>query len=127
MATKTEEVKVDELSLLRALYKEDFTPEFNETPTIQAFDKALKDLNKNTVKEFARILTLYKNWFIEQSMQIFPMDEAAQNYRNGGVIEGSKLIKTIESYAVERPDPIYRDKGELKSGLEEANNKLLAA
>lgn len=60
-------------------------------------------------------------------MQIFPMDEAAQNYRNGVVIEVSKLIKTIESYAIERPDPIYRDKGQIKSGLEETNNKLLAA
>lgn len=125
--TSTEEVKVDELSLLRALYKEDFTPEFNETPSIQAFDKGLKDLNKNTVKEFARILNLYKSWFIEQSMQIFPMDEAALNYRNGVVIEISKLIKTIESYAIERPDPIYRDKGQIKSGLEETNSKLLAA
>ena len=48
-------------------------------------------------------------------MQIFPMDEAAQNYRNGVVIEVSKLIKTIESYAIERPDPIYRDKGQIKS------------
>ena len=55
-ATSTEEVKVDELSLLRALYKEDFTPEFNETPSLAAFDKGLKDLNKDTVKEFARIL-----------------------------------------------------------------------
>ena len=124
--TITDEV-LKELGLLRTLYKEDFTPELNETPSIQAFDKGLKDLNKNTVKEFARILNLYKNWFIEQSMQIFPMDEAALNYRNGVVIEVSKLIKTIESYAVERPDPIYRDKGEIKSGLEETNNKLLAA
>jgi hypothetical protein len=55
------------------------------------------------------------------------MDEAALNYRNGVVIEISKLIKTIESYAIERPDPIYRDKGQIKSGLEETNNKLLAA
>ena len=117
----------EELTELRKLYREDFNVEFGETPSIQAFDKGLKDLNKNTVKEFARILTLYKNWFIEQSMQIFPMDEAAQNYRNGVVIEVSKLIKTIESYAIERPDPIYRDKGQIKSGLEETNNKLLAA
>lgn len=119
--------KTNELEALKKLYREDFNIEFPETPSIQAFDKGLKDLNKNTVKEFARILTLYKNWFIEQTMQIFPMDEAAQNYRNGVVIEVSKLIKTIESYAVERPDPIYRDKGELKSGLEETNNKLLSA
>jgi len=119
--------KTNELEALKKLYREDFNVEFGETPSIQAFDKGLKDLNKNTVKEFARILNLYKNWFIEQSMQIFPMDEAALNYRNGVVIEVSKLIKTIESYAVERPDPIYRDKGQLKSGLEETNNKLLAA
>jgi hypothetical protein len=51
------------------------------------------------------------------------MDEAALNYRNGVVIEISKLIKTIETYAIERPDPIYRDKGQIKSGLEETNNK----
>jgi len=119
--------KTNELEALKKLYREDFNVEFGETPSIQAFDKGLKDLNKNTVKEFARILNLYKNWFIEQSMQIFPMDEAALNYRNGVVIEVSKLIKTIESYAIERPDPIYRDKGQIKSGLEETNNKLLAA
>ena len=113
------------MAALRKLYREDFHIEFPETPSIQAFDKGLKDLNKNTVKELARILTLYKNWFIEQSMQI--LDEAALNYRNGVVIEISKLIKTIESYAIERPDPIYRDKGQIKSGLEETNNKLLAA
>ena len=115
------------MAALRKLYREDFHIEFPETPSMAGFDKGLRDLNKNTVKEFARILTLYKNWFIEQSMQIFPMDEAAQNYRNGVVIEISKLIKTIESYAIERPDPIYRDKGQIKSGLEETNNKLLAA
>lgn len=54
--TSTEEVKVDELQLLRALYKEDFVPKFDETPSLAGFDKGLKDLNKNTVKEFARIL-----------------------------------------------------------------------
>ena len=118
--------KTNELEALKKLYREDFNIEFPETPSMAGFDKGLRDLNKETVKEFARILTLYKNWFIEQSMQIFPMDEAAQNYRNGVVIEVSKLIKTIESYAVERPDPIYRDKGQIKSGLEETNNKLLA-
>lgn len=55
------------------------------------------------------------------------MDEATQNYRNGVVIEMGKLIRTIESYAVERPDPVYRDKGQIKSALVEQNNKLLAA
>lgn len=29
-------------------------------------------------------------------MQIFPMDEATLNYRNGVVIEIGKLIRTIE-------------------------------
>lgn len=117
----------DELTALKQLYREDFHIKFPETPSMAGFDKGLRDLNKETVKEFARILTLYKNWFIEQSMQIFPMDEAAQNYRNGVVIEVSKLIKTIESYAIERPDPVYRDKGQIKSGLKETNSKLLAA
>lgn len=85
-----------ELEAFKKLYRKDFCIELEESPSIIGFDKRLKDLNKNTVREFAAILKLYKNWFIEQSMNIFPMDEAALNYRNGVVIEISKLIRTIE-------------------------------
>ena len=67
---------------LKALFQECFSVKFDETPAITEFDKALRDLNKDTVKEFARILNLYKLWFMEQSMQIFPMSTEELNYRN---------------------------------------------
>ncbi len=110
---------------LKALFQECFSVKFDETPAIMWFDKALKDLNKDTVNEFARILNLYKQWFIEQSMNIFPMSTEELNYRNGVVIEITKLIKTISSYGLEQPDPIFRDKGKLKSELEKKNSKIL--
>lgn len=115
-----------ELEQLKKLFKESFSVEYGETPSIVLFDKALKDLNKDTIKEFARILNLYKQWFIEQSMQIFPMSTDELNYRNGVVIEMTKLIGTMSSYGLEHPDPIFRDKGKLRSDLTEKNNKILA-
>lgn len=111
---------------LKALFQECFSVKFDETPALMGFDKALKDLNKDTVNEFARILNLYKQWFMGQSMQIFPMSTEELNYRNGVVIEMTKLIKTIASYGLEQPDPIFRDKGKLRSDLTEKNNKILA-
>lgn len=111
---------------LKALFQECFSVKFDETPAIVWFDKALKDLNKDTVKEFARILNLYKQWFMEQSMQIFPMSTEELNYRNGVVIEMTKLIGTISSYWLEHPDPIFRDKWKLKSELEKKNSGILA-
>ncbi len=114
-----------ELEQLRELFKNSFKVEMEETPSIVAFNKALADIhNKQTIKEFARILNLYKNWFIEQSMQIFPFDESVMNYRNGLVIELTKLINEIEKYAIERPDPVFRDKGQLASDLSTKNNLL---
>ena len=113
------------LEQLKKLFKESFSVEFGDSPSIVWFDKALKDLNKDTVNEFARILNLYKQWFIEQSMQIFPMSTDELNYRNWVVIEMTKLIKTIASYGLEQPDPIFRDKGKLKSELEKKNSKIL--
>ena len=114
-----------ELEQLRELFKNSFKVEMEETPSIVAFNKALSDIhNKETVKEFARILTLYKNWFIEQSMKIFPMTADEMNYRNWVVIEIWKLISAIEWYAVERPDPVFRDKGKIASDLATKNNLL---
>ena len=114
-----------ELEQLRELFKNSFKVEMEETPSIVAFNKALSDIhNKETVKEFARILSLYKNWFIEQSMKIFPMTADEMNYRNGVVIEIGKLISAIEWYAVERPDPVFRDKGKIASDLSTKNNLL---
>lgn len=114
-----------ELEQLRELFEKSFKVEMEETPSIVAFNKALADIhNKQTIKEFARILSLYKNWFIEQSMKIFPMTADEMNYRNGVVIEIGKLISAIEWYAVERPDPVFRDKGQLASDLSTKNNLL---
>lgn len=114
-----------ELEQLRKLFENSFKVEMEETPSIVAFNKALSDIhNKETVKEFARILSLYKNWFIEQSMKIFPMTADEMNYRNGVVIEIGKLISAIEWYAVERPDPVFRDKGKIASDLATKNNLL---
>ena len=56
------------------------------------------------------------------------MDEAAPKLQEKEVvIEVSKLIKNNRIIRNRKPDPIYRDKGQIKSGLEETNNKLLAA
>lgn len=114
-----------ELEQLRELFEKSFKVEMEETPSIVAFNKALADIhNKQTIKEFARILSLYKNWFIEQSMKIFPMTVDEMNYRNWVVIEIGKLISVIEWYATERPDPVFRDKGQLASDLSTKNNLL---
>lgn len=111
---------------LRELYKRDFTPDYSENPYLVEFNKRLSDLDKKSIAEFARIISLFKSWFIEQSMQIFPISIDEINYRNGVVIELGKLIKTLQEYSVERPDPVFRDKGKLKSELQEANNKILS-
>jgi len=111
---------------LRKLYKEDFTPDRTENPYLVEFNKRLSELDKKSIAEFARIISLFKSWFIEQSMQIFPMTIDEINYRNGVVIELSKLIKTLADYSVDKPDPVFRDKGKLKSELEEQNNKILS-
>ena len=95
---------------LRKLYKEDFTPDYSENPYLVEFNKRLNDLDKKSIAEFARIISLYKSWFIEQSMQIFPMTTDELNYRNGVVIEIGKLIKALAEYTVEKPDPVFRDK-----------------
>lgn len=92
------DVEKKELEELRNLFKETFKPDFQENPYLMEFDKRLKDLDKKVIKEVISILRLYKSWFIEQSMQIFPMDEAGINYRNGVVIEMSKLLATLEQY-----------------------------
>lgn len=114
-----------ELEKLQQLYREDFTPDYEENPYLADFDKILKDVDKNNLKEFVKALRLYKSRFIEQSMQIFPISEAELNYRNGVVIETSKLIRTLETYTQEKPDPVYRDHGELKNKLLQANSGLI--
>jgi len=99
----------NELKELKELYKNNFTPDYEENPYLVDFNKRISELDKKTVREFAKILSLYKSRFIEQSMQIFPMTTDDLNYRNGVVIEISKLIKTIEQYSIEKPDPVFRD------------------
>lgn len=111
---------------LRELYKKDFTPDYSENPYLVEFNKRLNDIDKKSVAEFAKIISLFKSWFIEQSMQIFPMTVDEINYRNGVVIELGKLIKTLEQYSVEKPDPVFRDTGKLKSELNQANSKILS-
>lgn len=111
---------------LRELYKKDFTPDYSENPYLVEFNKRVSELDKKTVREFAKILSLFKSWFIEQSMQIFPISVDEINYRNGVVIELGKLIKTLGEYGVEKADPVFRDKGQLKSELQEANSKILS-
>ena len=111
---------------LRELYKRDFTPDYSENPYLVEFNKRVSELDKKSVREFAKILSLFKSWFIEQSMQIFPMTVDEMNYRNGVVIEFWKLIQTLEQYGVEKADPVFRDKGKLKSELETANSKILS-
>lgn len=111
---------------LRELYKRDFTPDYSENPYLVEFNKRVSELDKKSVREFAKILSLFKSWFIEQSMQIFPMSIDEMNYRNGVVIELGKLISTLEWYGVEKADPVFRDKGKLKSELETVNSKILS-
>ena len=86
-------------------------------PYLAEFDKRMRQIDKKTVKEFAEILNLYKSRFIEQSMKIFPVGIDEQNYRNGVVIETWKLIEAIADYAKEKPDPVFRDHGEIRSKL----------
>lgn len=95
---------------LRELYKRDFTPDYSENPYLIEFNKRLNEMDKKSIREFARIISLFKSRFIEQSMQIFPMSVDEINYRNGVVIELGKLIQTLEQYSVEKPDPVFRDK-----------------
>jgi len=95
---------------LRELYKRDFTPDYSENPYLIEFNKRLNEMDKKSIREFARIISLFKSRFIEQSMQIFPMTVDEINYRNGVVIELGKLIQTLEQYSVEKPDPVFRDK-----------------
>lgn len=111
---------------LRELYKRDFTPDYTENPYLIEFNKRLNEIDKKTIKEFARIISLFKSRFIEQSMQIFPMSLDEINYRNGVVIELGKLIQTLNDYSIEKPDPVFRDTGKLKSELKEANSKILS-
>ena len=111
---------------LRELYKRDFTPDYSENPYLIEFNKRLNEMDKKSIREFARIISLFKSRFIEQSMQIFPMSVDEINYRNWVVIELGKLIQTLEQYSVEKPDPVFRDKWQLKSDLKEANSKILS-
>lgn len=116
----------NELKELKELYKNNFTPDYEENPYLVDFNKRISELDKKTVREFAKILSLYKSRFIEQSMQIFPMTTEDLNYRNGVVIEISKLIQTIEQYSIEKPDPVFRDNWKLKSELIRANSNIIS-
>jgi len=116
----------NELKELKELYKNNFTPDYEENPYLIDFNKRISELDKKTVREFAKILSLYKSRFIEQSMQIFPMTTDDLNYRNGVVIEVSKLIKTIEQYSIEKPDPVFRDNWKLKSELSRVNSTIIS-
>lgn len=107
-------------------HKEDFIPVYSENPYLVEFDKTLKEIDKKTLWEFVRVLNFFKGRFIEQTMQIFPFSTDEMNYRNGVVIEMTKLIKTIEQYSKERPDPVFRDNGALRSELKKSNNQILS-
>ena len=116
----------NELKELKELYKNNFTPDYEENPYLVDFNKRISELDKKTVKEFAKILSLYKSRFIEQSMQIFPMTTDDLNYRNGVVIEISKLINTIEQYSIEKPGnpcEVYEDKNQNSQNIYSCHNR----
>ena len=93
-----------------------FTPEYVEwwNPYAVEFFKRLGELDKKTISEFATLMRIYKSRFIAESATIFPVDINTQNYRSWVVIETGKLIDTLEQASKDKPDPVYRDHGELR-------------
>lgn len=71
-----------------------------------------------------RILELYKKELIENSFRAYPMNVDALNCRNGSVTVLGDLIKLISGYKHKTQDMEYRDDGQLRQQLIEANKKL---
>lgn len=112
--------KIEKLKKLEELFE--YTYEIKDVTGNMA--DIIRGLPQHVINEIIRLLELYKRNLIEDSFKAYPMNVDALNNRNGSVTVIWELIRFISWFRHKIQDMEYRDSGDLRQKLEEANKKV---
>lgn len=112
--------KIERLKKLEELFE--YTYEIKDVTGNMA--DIIRGLPQEVLGDIIRLLEIYKRNLIEDSFKAYPMNVDALNNRNGSITVIGELIKFISWYRHKIQDMEYRDSGDLRQKLEEANKKV---